>query len=41
MVVLDDADLGVAVEAAVNSGFFSTGQRCNGIVAIDCDGRHS
>lgn len=27
-VVLDDADLGVAVEAAVNSGFFSTGQRC-------------
>jgi alpha-ketoglutaric semialdehyde dehydrogenase len=28
MVVLDDADLGVAVEAAVNSGFFSTGQRC-------------
>ena len=28
MVVLDDADLGVAVSAAVNSGFFSTGQRC-------------
>lgn len=28
MVVLDDADLAVAVEAAVNSGFFSTGQRC-------------
>jgi acyl-CoA reductase-like NAD-dependent aldehyde dehydrogenase len=28
MVVLDDADLDVAVEAAVNSGFFSTGQRC-------------
>jgi alpha-ketoglutaric semialdehyde dehydrogenase len=28
MVVLDDADLGVAVGAAVNSGFFSTGQRC-------------
>ncbi|NRF69090.1 aldehyde dehydrogenase family protein [Aquincola sp. S2] len=28
MVVLDDADLGVAVTAAVNSGFFSTGQRC-------------
>jgi aldehyde dehydrogenase (NAD+) len=27
-VVLDDADLGVAVAAAVNSGFFSTGQRC-------------
>jgi aldehyde dehydrogenase (NAD+) len=28
MVVLDDADLGVAIEAAANSGFFSTGQRC-------------
>jgi alpha-ketoglutaric semialdehyde dehydrogenase len=28
MVVLDDADLGVAVSAAINSGFFSTGQRC-------------
>ena len=28
MVVLDDADLGLAVNAAVNSGFFSTGQRC-------------
>ena len=28
MVVLDDADLGMAVNAAVNSGFFSTGQRC-------------
>src|SRR6478609_3047155 len=28
MVILDDADLGVAVAAAVNSGFFSTGQRC-------------
>jgi alpha-ketoglutaric semialdehyde dehydrogenase len=28
MVVLDDADLSVAVEAAANSGFFSTGQRC-------------
>ncbi|HEY8358236.1 MAG TPA: aldehyde dehydrogenase family protein, partial [Ramlibacter sp.] len=28
MVVLDDADLGVAVNAALNSGFFSTGQRC-------------
>jgi aldehyde dehydrogenase (NAD+) len=28
MVILDDADLGVAVEAAANSGFFSTGQRC-------------
>ncbi|UFS83676.1 aldehyde dehydrogenase family protein [Rhizobium sp. T136] len=28
MVVLDDADLNVAVEAAANSGFFSSGQRC-------------
>lgn len=28
MVVLDDADLQVAVTAALNSGFFSTGQRC-------------
>jgi len=28
MVVLDDADLEVAVEACVNSAFFSTGQRC-------------
>jgi acyl-CoA reductase-like NAD-dependent aldehyde dehydrogenase len=28
MVVLDDADLGIAVEAALNSAFFSTGQRC-------------
>ncbi len=27
-VVLDDADLGTAVEAAVNGAFFSTGQRC-------------
>ncbi|MGD9509826.1 MAG: aldehyde dehydrogenase family protein [Geminicoccaceae bacterium] len=28
LVVLDDADLGVAVNCAVQSGFFSTGQRC-------------
>jgi len=28
MVVLDDADLNVAIECAVNSAFFSTGQRC-------------
>ncbi|WP_374379809.1 aldehyde dehydrogenase family protein [Dongia sp.] len=28
MVVLDDADLKVAVEACVNGAFFSTGQRC-------------
>lgn len=28
LVVLDDADLGVAVEAAANGAYFSTGQRC-------------
>ncbi len=28
LVVLDDADLNVAVNAAVNGAFFSTGQRC-------------
>ncbi len=28
MVVVDDADLNVAVEACVNGAFFSTGQRC-------------
>jgi aldehyde dehydrogenase (NAD+) len=28
MVVLDDADLAVAVDCALNSAFFSTGQRC-------------
>jgi alpha-ketoglutaric semialdehyde dehydrogenase len=28
LVVLDDADVKVAVEAAVNGAFFSTGQRC-------------
>ena len=28
LVVLDDADIGVAVNAAVNGAFFSTGQRC-------------
>jgi alpha-ketoglutaric semialdehyde dehydrogenase len=28
MVVLDDADLGVAVDCAMNSAFYSTGQRC-------------
>jgi alpha-ketoglutaric semialdehyde dehydrogenase len=28
MVVLDDADLTVAVECGINSAFFSTGQRC-------------
>ncbi len=28
LVVLDDADLGTAVECAVNGAYFSTGQRC-------------
>jgi alpha-ketoglutaric semialdehyde dehydrogenase len=28
LVVLDDADLGVAVECALNGSFYSTGQRC-------------
>jgi aldehyde dehydrogenase (NAD+) len=28
LVVLDDADLGVAVDCAINGAFFSTGQRC-------------
>jgi len=28
LVILDDADLSVAIESAVNSAFFSTGQRC-------------
>jgi aldehyde dehydrogenase (NAD+) len=28
LVVLDDADLGLAVEAAVNGAFYQTGQRC-------------
>ncbi len=28
LVILDDADLGTAVECAVNGAFFSTGQRC-------------
>ncbi len=28
LVVLDDADLAVATEVAVNGAFFSTGQRC-------------
>lgn len=28
LVVLDDADIGTAVECAINGAFFSTGQRC-------------
>lgn len=38
LVVLDDADLDVAVECAVNGAFFSTGQRCTAtsrIIATD------
>lgn len=30
LVVLDDADLAIAVEVATNGSFFSTGQRCTG-----------
>ena len=33
LVVLDDADLGIAVGAAVNGAFFSTGQRCTASIA--------
>jgi len=40
-VVLDDADLSVAVEASLNSCFFSTGQRCTVFVTPDRYGRHS
>ncbi|TIP76419.1 MAG: aldehyde dehydrogenase family protein, partial [Mesorhizobium sp.] len=28
LVVLDDADLAVAVDCAINGAYFSTGQRC-------------
>lgn len=28
MVIMDDADLSIAVPTAINSGFYSTGQRC-------------
>jgi aldehyde dehydrogenase (NAD+) len=28
LLVMDDADLGIAIECAVNGAFFSTGQRC-------------
>src|SRR6185369_10994066 len=28
LVILDDADVGIAVDCAVNGAFFSTGQRC-------------
>ena len=28
LVVLDDADLKIAVECAANGGYFQTGQRC-------------
>ena len=40
MVVLDDADLGVAVNCAVQSGFFSTGQRCTASSRADRHRRH-
>src|SRR6202050_2896412 len=34
LVVLDDADLKVAVECAVNGAFFSTGQRCTASLRV-------
>ena len=37
LVVLDDADLKIAVEAAVNGAFFSTGQRCTASSRLDRD----
>jgi alpha-ketoglutaric semialdehyde dehydrogenase len=41
LVVLDDADLTVAVNAAVNGAFFSTGQRCTASSRIIvCEGIH-
>ena len=40
MVVLDDADLEVAVDACLNGAFYSTGQRCTASLAADRDGRH-
>ena len=41
LVVLDDADLKVAVECAVNGAFFSTGQRCTASAKlIVTDGIH-
>ena len=40
LVVLDDADLDVAVECAVNGAFFSTGQRCTASLAADRHRRH-
>ena len=40
MVVLDDADLEVAVEACLNGAFFSTGQRCTASLAADRHRRH-
>ncbi|MEM9765780.1 MAG: aldehyde dehydrogenase family protein, partial [Pseudomonadota bacterium] len=42
LVVLDDADLDVAVNAAVNGAYFSTGQRCTASSRlIVTDGIHS
>lgn len=43
LVILDDADLDVAIEAALNGAFYSTGQRCTAssrlIVTQDIHGR--
>ncbi len=40
MVVLDDADLEVAVEACLNGAFYSTGQRCTASLAPHRHRRH-
>ena len=40
LVVLDDADLKVAVECAVNGAFFSTGQRCTASSRLIVTERH-
>ncbi len=40
LVVLDDADLKVAVEAAVNGAYFSTGQRCTASSRLIVTARH-
>ena len=40
MVVLDDADLEVAVDACLNGAFYSTGQRCTASSRLIVHGRH-
>ena len=40
LVVLDDADLDVAVDCAVQGAFFSTGQRCTAISRLIVTGGH-